>query len=471
MANLATAITSLIESKKYGTLRDILVTMNAADIAALFEDLEPEMLPRLFRLLPKELAADTFVEMESDSQELLIKGFSDSELKDVIDELYIDDAVDIVEEMPANVVKRILAQADPDTRKLINELLKYPDDSAGSIMTTEYVELRPNFTVEDAIKTIRRTGIDKETINICYVTRADRTLYGFVTIRRLILSQPDVLIGDLAETNVISCKTLDDQETVAQTLSKYDLIALPVVDGENRLVGIVTVDDAIDVLQEEATEDIEKMAAITPSDKPYLKTSVLSLYVHRIPWLSILMIAAIFTELVINHFSNLMSDLYKATPFISAMLLACIPMLMDTGGNAGNQASVTIIRGISLGEIEFRDLPRVIFKEWRISLLAGASLAVINFAKMMLMYLIVYRGEAYFNHQFPPYLLIAITVSIALCCTVFLAKFIGCSLPILAKKVGFDPAVMAGPFITTIVDVTSLLILFGLALMLVPTKW
>ncbi len=464
MANLATAITSLIESKKYGTLRDILVTMNAADIAALFEDLEPELLPRLFRLLPKELAADTFVEMESDSQELLIKGFSDSELKEVIDELYIDDAVDIVEEMPANVVKRILAQADPDTRKLINELLKYPDDSAGSMMTTEYVELRPNWTVEDAIKTIRRTGIDKETINICYVTRADRTLYGFVTIRRLILSQPDVLIGDLAETNVISCKTLDDQETVAQMLSKYDLIAMPVVDGENRLVGIVTVDDAIDVLQEEATEDIEKMAAITPSDKPYLKTGVFSLYVHRIPWLCILMIAAIFTELVINHFSNLMSVQFQS--FISAMLLACIPMLMDTGGNAGNQASVTIIRGLSLGEIEFRDLPRVIFKECRISLLAGATLAVVNFGKMMMMYAITYHNS--FNNQFTPYLLIAVTVSIALCCTVFLAKFIGCSLPILAKKIGFDPAVMAGPFITTIVDVTSLLILFGLALMLVP---
>ena len=465
MASLATAITSLIESKKYGTLRDILVTMNAADIAALFEDLEPEMLPRLFRLLPKELAADTFVEMESDSQELLIKGFSDSELKEVIDELYIDDAVDIVEEMPANVVKRILAQADPDTRKLINELLKYPDDSAGSIMTTEYVELRPNWTVEDAIKTIRRTGIDKETINICYVTRADRTLYGYITIRRLILSQPDVLIGDLAETNnVISCKTLDDQETVAQMLSKYDLIALPVVDGENRLVGIVTVDDAIDVLQEEATEDIEKMAAITPSDKPYLKTGVFSLYIHRIPWLCILMVAAIFTELVINHFSNLMSVQFQS--FISAMLLACIPMLMDTGGNAGNQASVTIIRGISLGEIEFKDLPRVIFKEWRISLLAGATLAVVNFGKMMMMYAITYHNS--FNNQFTPYLLIAVTVSIALMCTVFLAKFIGCSLPILAKKVGFDPAVMAGPFITTIVDVTSLLILFGLALMLVP---
>ncbi len=465
MASLATAITSLIESKKYGTLRDILVTMNAADIAALFDDLEPEILPRLFRLLPKELAADTFVEMESDSQEMLIKGFSDSELKDVIDELYIDDAVDIVEEMPANVVKRILAQADPDTRKLINELLKYPDDSAGSIMTTEYVELRPNLTVEDAIKTIRRTGIDKETINICYVTRADRTLYGFVTIRKLILAQPDVLIGDLAETNnVISCSTMDDQETVAQMLSKYDLIAMPVVDGENRLVGIVTVDDAIDVLQEEATEDIEKMAAITPSDKPYLKTGVFALYVHRIPWLSILMIAAIFTELVINHFSNLMSVQFQS--FISAMLLACIPMLMDTGGNAGNQASVTIIRGLSLGEIEFKDLPRVIFKECRISLLAGASLAIINFAKMMLMYVITYHNS--FNNNFVPYLLIAITVSIALMCTVFLAKFIGCSLPILAKKIGFDPAVMAGPFITTIVDVTSLLLLFGLALAIVP---
>ncbi len=464
MANLATAITALIESKKYGTLRDILVTMNAADIAALFDDLEPEILPRLFRLLPKELAADTFVEMESDSQEMLIKGFSDSELKDVIDELYIDDAVDIVEEMPANVVKRILAQADPDTRKLINELLKYPDDSAGSIMTTEYVELRPNLTVEDAIKTIRRTGIDKETINICYVTRADRTLYGYVTIRRLILAQPDILIGDLAETtNVISCTTMDDQETVAQMLSKYDLIAMPVVDGENRLVGLVTVDDAIDVLQEEATEDIEKMAAITPSDKPYLKTGVFALYVHRIPWLCILMIAAIFTELVINHFENLLSVQYL--PFIGAMLTACIPMLMDTGGNAGNQASVTIIRGLSLGEIEFRDLPRVIFKECRISLLAGATLAIVNFGKMMLMYVITYHNN--FNDQFAPYLLIAITVSIALMCTVFLAKFIGCSLPILANKIGFDPAVMAGPFITTIVDVTSLLLLFGLALAIV----
>ncbi len=464
MANLATAITSLIESKKYGTLRDILITMNAADIAALFEDLEPEMLPRLFRLLPKELAADTFVEMESDSQELLIKGFSDSELKEVIDELYIDDAVDIVEEMPANVVKRILTQADPDTRKLINELLKYPDDSAGSMMTTEYVELRPNITVEDAIKTIRRTGIDKETINICYVTRADRTLYGYVTIRRLILAQPDTLIGDLADQNVISCTTMDDQETVAQMLSKYDLIAIPVVDGENRLVGIVTVDDAIDVLQEEATEDIEKMAAITPSDKPYLKTGVFGLYLHRIPWLCILMVAAIFTELVINHFSNLMSVQFQS--FISAMLLACIPMLMDTGGNAGNQASVTIIRGLSLGEIEFRDLPRVIFKECRISLLAGTTLAIVNFGKMMLMYVITYHNN--FNDQFMPYFLIAVTVSIALMCTVFLAKFIGCSLPILAKKIGFDPAVMAGPFITTIVDVTSLLLLFGLALMIVP---
>ena len=457
-------LSKLLDEKKYYSLRDVLTTMNPSDIAAVFDELDEAQLPLLFRLLPKELAADTFVEMEAESQEILIRGFSDSELKEVINELYVDDAVDIVEEMPANVVQRILQSAEPDMRKQINEILRYPEDSAGSMMTTEYVELRPNLTVEDAIKTIRRTGIDKETINICYVTRADRTLYGFVTIRRLILAQPDTLIGDLAETNVISCKTLDDQETVAQTLSKYDLLALPVVDGENRLVGIVTVDDAIDVLQEEATEDIEKMAAITPSDRPYLKTGVFSLYVHRIPWLCILMIAAIFTELVINHFSNLMSVQFQS--FISAMLLACIPMLMDTGGNAGNQASVTIIRGLSLGEIEFRDLPRVIFKECRISLLAGATLAVVNFAKMMLMYVVTYHNN--FNDQFTPYLLIAVTVSIALMCTVFLAKFIGCSLPILAKKIGFDPAVMAGPFITTIVDVTSLLLLFGLALMIVP---
>lgn len=446
-----------MESKKYATVRDILVTMNAADIAVLFDDIDGHLIPLLFRLLPKELAADTFVEMETDQQQMLIKGFSDSELKEVVDELYIDDAVDIVEEMPANVVKRILMQADPDTRKMINELLQYPDDSAGSIMTTEFVELRPHLTVEDAIKAIRRTGVDKETINICYVTRPDRTLYGYITIRRLIVAQPDVLIGDLADTNVLYCSTMDDQETVAKMLQKYDLIALPVVDGEKRLVGIVTIDDAIDVLQDEVTEDIEKMAAMTPSDKPYLKTSNFSLFLHRVPWLAALMLAATFTELIINYYTQRIEMFGE---IIGAMLLACIPMLMGTGGNSGSQASVTVIRGLSLGEIDFADTLRVIWKELRVSLMCGTALAAANFGKMLLMNVLVYHYE---GAQYHSYFLACVSICLAIVFTVLVAKLIGSTLPILAKMIGFDPAVMAGPLITTVVDVTTLLLLFGIA--------
>ena len=437
--------------------------MNAADIAVLFDDLQKSMIPLLFRLLPKELAADTFVEMETDQQQMLIKGLSDSELKEVIDELYIDDAVDIVEEMPANVVKRILMQADPDTRKMINELLQYPEDSAGSIMTTEFVELRPHLTVEDAIKAIRRTGVDKETINICYVTRADRTLYGFITIRRLILAQPDMLIGDLADTNVLYCSTMDDQETVAQMLHKYDLIALPVVDGEKRLVGIVTIDDAIDVLQDEVTEDIEKMAAMTPSDKPYLKTSNFSLFLHRIPWLGALMLAATFTELIINYYTQRLEMFGEVA---GAMLLACIPMLMGTGGNSGSQASVTVIRGLSLSEITFGDTLKVVWKEFRVALLCGGALAIVNFGKMLLMNGLVYHYEGPAYHA---YVLASASICLAIVATVFAAKLIGCTLPILAKRIGFDPAVMAGPLITTIVDVTTLLLLFGIAQIILTT--
>ena len=437
--------------------------MNAADIAVLFDDLQKSMIPLLFRLLPKELAADTFVEMETDQQQMLIKGLSDSELKEVIDELYIDDAVDIVEEMPANVVKRILMQADPDTRKMINELLQYPEDSAGSIMTTEFVELRPHLTVEDAIKAIRRTGVDKETINICYVTRADRTLYGFITIRRLILAQPDMLIGDLADTNVLYCSTMDDQETVAQMLHKYDLIALPVVDGEKRLVGIVTIDDAIDVLQDEVTEDIEKMAAMTPSDKPYLKTSNISLFLHRIPWLGALMLAATFTELIINYYTQRLEMFGEVA---GAMLLACIPMLMGTGGNSGSQASVTVIRGLSLSEITFGDTLKVVWKEFRVALLCGGALAIVNFGKMLLMNVLVYHYEGPAYHA---YVLASASICLAIVATVFAAKLIGCTLPILAKRIGFDPAVMAGPLITTIVDVTTLLLLFGIAQIILTT--
>lgn len=463
MSNLATAITALVENRKYAALREVLVTMNPLDIATLFNDLEQEILPRLFRLLPKELAAETFVEMDTDAQEHLIRGFSDNELKEVIDELYIDDAVDLVEEMPANVVKRILKQADPDTRKLINELLKYPEDSAGSMMTTEFVEFRPHFTVEDAIKTIRRTGVDKETINVCYVTRADRTLMGYVSIRRLLLAQEEATVSDIMDSNVLFCRTQDDQETVAQMLSRYDLIAMPVVDNEDRLVGIVTVDDAIDVLQEEATEDIEKMAAITPSDKPYLKTSVLALFRHRIPWLAILMVAATFTELIISFYTKRL-ELFGEVA--GAMLLACIPMMMGTGGNSGSQASVTVIRGLSLGEINFSDLLRVLWKEVRVSLLCGVALAILNFGKMMLMNVLVYHHT---GAMWETYCISAVAICLAIVCTVFVAKVIGSVLPIIAKKIGFDPAVMAGPFITTLVDVMSLLLLFGLAQLLLPS--
>ena len=311
--------------------------------------------------------------------------------------------------------------------------------------------------MEDAIKAIRRSGVDKETINICYVVRPDRTLYGYITIRRLILAQPDTLIGDLADTNVIFCQTVDDQETVAKMLQKYDLIALPVVDGEQRLVGIVTIDDAIDVLQEEVTEDIEKMAAMTTSDKPYLKTSNLSLFLHRIPWLAALMLAATFTELIINYYTQ---RLEMFGEIAGAVLLATIPMLMGTGGNSGSQASVTVIRGLSLGEIRFSDTLRVIWKEFRVSLLCGAALAVVNFGKMLLMNVIVYHYE---GPAFTAYLFAALAICLAIVSTIFVAKLIGCTLPILAKRIGFDPAVMAGPFITTIVDVTTLLLLFGIA--------
>ena len=439
--SLEMTIRSLLGNKRYSTIKDILITLNAADIAAIFAELEPDMLPLLFRLLPKELAADTFVEMDPDQQELLIVRFSDTELKEVIDELYIDDAVDLVEEMPANVVKRILGQADPDTRKLINELLKYPEDSAGSIMTTEFVELGMSYTVEDAIKTIRRTGFEKETINDCFVTGPGRTLEGIISIRSLILAQDDDKVADIMDTNVVSVNTMDDQETVAQKFQKYDLTAMPVVDGENRLVGMVTVDDAIDVMEEEATEDIEKMAAITPSDKPYLKTSVWEIYKHRIPWLMLLMVSATFTGLIISSFEEALAA--------QLVLTAYIPMLMDTGGNSGSQASVTIIRGLSLNEIQFRDIATVIWKEIRIAVLCGLTLSAVSFLKLMFLDKVG--------------MLVSLSVSLTLAVTVTIAKFIGCTLPMLAKKLGFDPAVMASPFITTVVDALSLLTFFTIA--------
>ena len=449
--SLFETIQTLLDNKRYATLRDILNTMNPVDIAAVFEDLQSEKTALLFRLLPKETAADTFVEMDEDTQELLIHGFSDTELKELIDELYVDDAVDLIEEMPANVVKRILRQADPETRKEINEILKYPEDSAGSIMTTECVILRPKMTAEEAIKRIRRTGIDKETIYTCYVSDSSSTLIGIVTIKTLLLSEDDEVIENIMETNVISVNTLDDQEMVAQMFNKYNFLALPVVDKENRLVGIVTVDDAIDVMEEEATEDIQKMAAITPTtDKPYDKVGVFETYFSRIPWLLILMISATFTGMIITGYE----DALAASSAV--YLTAFIPMLMDTGGNSGSQASVTVIRALSLGEIEFKDIFKVVFKECRVSLLCGVTLAAANFAKMMLFDKLVLH-----NSDITP--LVAFTVCLTMVVTIFCAKFVGCTLPMLAKKIGFDPAVMASPFITTIVDAISLIVYFRIA--------
>ncbi|MCI8328867.1 MAG: magnesium transporter [Oscillibacter sp.] len=446
-AELLEKIEDFFNRKRYAELRDLLLPMEAADIASLCADLD-EKVPVVFRLLPKELAAEVFVELDSDEQELLIHSFSNAELKEVLDELYLDDAADIVEEMPAGVVKRILRHCDPEMRKSINEILKYPEDSAGSIMTTEFVDLKATMTVEDALKRIRRTGPDKETINICYVIDERRHLIGLLTIRTLLLAEEDDVIGDIMERNLIAVQTLDDQEAVARALGKYDFLALPVVDKEDRLVGIVTVDDAIDVLQEEVTEDIEKMAAILPSDKPYLKTSTLETYKARIPWLLLLMISATFTGQIIASFE---SALAAAT-----ILTAYIPMLMDSGGNCGSQASVTVIRGLSLGEITFADFFRVLWKELRVAMVCGVTLAAANFAKLMLVDRLLF-GNTMVTAP------VAAVICGTLVCTVLCAKLVGSSLPLLAKRIGFDPAVMASPFITTIVDAISLLIYFQFA--------
>ena len=441
LETLKTSIKALVEVKKYATLRDILTTMNAADIASLLEDIDDQMVPLLYRLLPKELAADTFVEMEPDTQEMLIRGFSDSELKEVVDELYVDDAADLVEEMPANVVKRILMTADAEKRQMINNILKYPDDSAGSIMTTEFVELRPHMTVEDAILHIRRSGINKETINNCYVTSKDRRLIGVVTIRDLIMNESEQTMDQLMEDNIISVETITDQEEVAHMFSKYGFLAMPVVDTESRLVGIVTIDDVLDVLEEEATEDIEKMAAIVPADKPYLRQTTFDLWKSRIPWLMLLMISATFTGMIITSFENALAKF--------VILTAHIPMLMDTGGNSGGQSSATVIRALSLHDVEFSDLPRVIWKEMRVALLCGLTLAVCNFAKLLL-----------FDRLAVP---VALVICLTLVVTIFCAKVIGCTLPMIAHRIGFDPAVMASPFITTLVDAISLLVYFQFA--------
>lgn len=442
---LVETIKVLLDDKKFSTLRDILITMKPFDIAAVFENLQDEKMPILFRILPKELAAETFVEMDDETQEFLIHGFSDSELKEVVDELFVDDAVDLIEEMPANVVKRILRQADKDMRKQINELLKYPEDSAGSIMTTEFIVLRPDMTAEMAIKRIRRTGVDKETIYTCYVTDANNKLIGITTVKDLLLAEDDEFVKSIMEENVISVTTLADQEQVAQMFSNYNFLALPVVDNENRLVGIVTIDDAIDVIQEEATEDIEKMAAVLPSDKPYMKTSVFGLYKKRAPWLLILMLSATFTSAIISSFEAVLANVLILSSFI--------PMITGSGGNAGSQASVSVIRALSLGEIHFRSIFLVLWKEFRVSILCGITLAAANFVKLLLFDL---NGQ---ENAF----MIALVISLTLVGTIIMAKLVGSSLPLLASKVGFDPAVMANPLISTVCDSLSLLIYFGVA--------
>ena len=446
------ALLKMLEDRKYSTLRDILVTMNPSDVAGLFSDLEEKQIPLLFRLLPKELAAETFVEMETDAQELLIRGFSDNELREVLDELYVDDAADIVEEMPANVVKRILKNADPEMRHSINQILRYPEYSAGSIMTTEYVSLRPHMTVEEAILRIRRQGIDKETIYTCYVLAKDRTLMGVVTVKDLLLADDDEMeIQEIMRQNMadlIYVNTKTDQEEVAQMFSKYNFMALPVVDGEDRMVGIVTFDDAMDVMEEEATEDMELMSGMTPSEKPYLRSSAFELFKNRIPWLMLMMVSATFTGLIMTAFEDALAA--------QIALSAFIPMLMGTGGNSGSQSSVTVIRGLSLGELDFHDIGIILWKEIRTALMCGVALAVVCFAKIWLVDHLL-MGNTNIT------VMVDLVVCLALCVTVVIAKMVGCLLPMAAKAVRLDPAVMASPFISTIVDALSLMVYFFFA--------
>ncbi len=443
-------IIEMIEGKKFGLLKETLSQMNPADLAPIFEEITEKDIPVIFRILPKELAAEVFVEMDSDMQQFLIEAFSDKELREVMDELFMDDTVDIIEEMPANVAKRILKQTNATTRKMINQLLAYPEDSAGSIMTTEYIDLEKNMTVDEAFDRIRKIGFESESIYTCYVTDRRRKLLGIVSVKDLLLNPKDCLIDDIMDENIIFANTLDDKEDVALQFEKYDLLAIPVVDKENRLVGIVTVDDAIDVMQEEASEDIEKMAAILPSEKTYLKTGVFETFKARIPWLLFLMISATFTGAIISSFES------KLTACLA--LIAFIPMLMGTGGNSGSQSSVTVIRAISLGDIDFSDIFRVIWKELRVSVVCGVVLGIVNFIKL---YLVDYLWLNNFDKGIEIMEIIAVCLTLVI--VVIVAKLVGTILPIVAKQFGFDPAVMASPLVTTILDAVSLIIYFSIA--------
>ncbi len=436
-------LVEFLNTKQYTKLRQYLAELNDADIAALMEELGEEDMLKVFRILPKDLAADVFSYLDVDNQQMIITSLSDKEAANIINNLMADDATDLLEEMPANVVKKLLAYASPEARRDINHLLRYPEDSAGSLMTVEYVDLKENLTVDQSIERIRKVGVDSETINICYVLDAQRKLLGTVALRYLLLSEGNEVIGDIMNENVIAINTLMDQEEVAMQFKKYDFTAMPVVDNENRLVGIITIDDIVDIMEEENTEDMEKMAAIVPSDKPYMKTGVWETFKKRFPWLLLLMVSSAFTQAIITSFESALS--------VCAVLTAFIPMLMGTGGNAGGQASVTVIRGLSLGEIEYRDVPRIIWKEIRVAVICGICLSVANFGKLLLFDRV---GVS-----------VALVVSLSLTAVVLLAMFVGCILPIGAKKIGFDPAVMASPFITTIVDALSLLVYFQVATM------
>lgn len=441
-------ISSLYQNKKYSEIKATLTEINPADIAVLFEEFAQQQQILLFRLLPKEEAAETFVELDNETQEALIRAFSDTELREVLDELYLDDTVDIIEEMPATIVKRIIKNTDSQTRASINTLLRYPEDSAGSIMTPEYVDLKKTNTVEDAFKRIRRTGVDKETIYTCYVTDESRHLIGVITVKELLLHDYDDKIEELMETNVIYVNTHDDQETAANLLSKYDFLALPVVDMENRLVGIITIDDAMDVLVDENTEDIHKMNAIMPNEKPYLKMGIVETWKSRIMWLLFLMVSATFTSMIINNFENRLSAMIMLTSFI--------PMLTGTSGNSGGQASAVIVRALSLNEIDFKDIFKVLWKEMRVGLLCGLTLAIVNFVKIWFI-------DRTLLGMSDITLKVDLVISLTLVIEIMFAKMVGCAFPILAKKLKLDPAVISSPFITTVMDALSLLVYFGLA--------
>lgn len=441
-------LAGLLDAQRMKSLQNRLEEMNEFDVAEFLTEVDVQRMPMVFRLLSKGKAAEVFANLEAPEQELIINSITDSELGAIVEELYVDDAVDMMEELPANVVKRVMRTATRETRNLINQYLKYPENSAGSIMTAEFVDLKKYMNVREAIARIRRIGEDKETIYTCFVTSADRKLEGVVSVKDLLLSDDDTVVGDIMDTNVVFCMTQDDQEEAAEKISDYDLMALPVTDKEGRLVGIVTVDDVLDVMEKEATEDFEIMAAMTPSDKPYSRTGAVDIWKNRVPWLLFLMLSATFTTMILNSFEEALA--------VQAVLIGFIPIIMGTGGNSGAQASTAIIRSISLGDTEPADVLRVVWKELRVSVLCGLSLAAVNFVKMLLVDRLLFANP-------DVTVTVALTVSMAIVLTVMFAKVVGSTLPILAEKIGLDPAVVATPLITTISDAVSLLIYLEIA--------